>query len=252
MRRVYSAPDTLIRESPEYRSGSRLTSESVAPAVRGRPARRRQAGSSRAGRSTSNHTRVPPSALPQRSASASTRYRPRPPGVVGSGRAGRGCEARPVSRSPRRARRRARAPRRGRSSRPRRCRRGRTLFVTISLASRRAVCATGASRLPAGSVSTAVAGDGRRVRRRRAGAGSARARARASPRARGPRGPRDRQRLAGGAEHEHRDVVARLRVAEDRLLDALAGGHRVEADPCRRAGARGRRRRASARRCVPR
>src|SRR3954463_1570070 len=36
MRRGYSAPLTLIRESPEYTSGSRLTSESIAP--RARPA----------------------------------------------------------------------------------------------------------------------------------------------------------------------------------------------------------------------
>src|SRR4051812_37974035 len=34
MRRVYSAPLTLIRESPEYTSGSRLTSESIAPGAR--------------------------------------------------------------------------------------------------------------------------------------------------------------------------------------------------------------------------
>src|SRR3954452_20215378 len=30
MRRVYSAPDTLIRETPEYRSSSRRTSERIA------------------------------------------------------------------------------------------------------------------------------------------------------------------------------------------------------------------------------
>src|SRR3954470_7506544 len=38
MRRGYSPPLTPIRESPEYRSGSRLTSESVAPRTRSVPA----------------------------------------------------------------------------------------------------------------------------------------------------------------------------------------------------------------------
>src|SRR3954447_6742496 len=222
MRRVYSAPLTLIRESPEYRSGSRLTSESIAPGSRAVVA----SGAFFAGRAIDlePYARAPVRAAPavgervdeEEAAAAgivgigTCRDRREPRAVVGdldphaAGRE-RNVEADPVvlaAVAMDHAVRDDLAGEQARGVRDGRLEAARREPLDRRPRHRRRVCAAGQAQ-----VQRALAPE-------RAGAREALA---AGRRQTGPR----------RAQHEHGDVVARLGGADDCLLHPLAGRDRV-------------------------